>query len=483
MNKFFLLAGSILFLILIYSVVLSGYHYQLDNDEVFHVNVLYQLYHGARPYTSFFTIYTPIFHWLLLPFFFVFGPTFTTFHVLRALMIVIFALRVILTAVLVRRIFEPLTAYIFVVLMLLDPFAVFSAMQIRPDNVMLCMVVAGFLLLQYALQSKNTKYLFGSGVFFGLAVITIIKSVPLVMVTSGMLAIWQVAKKQTKQLMIFLWGILLPVAAFLLFYAALGELRVMIRGVLFDPLILFQSLLYKTSFRFFYQPGNIFIYGSPGKTLSWYYTISLPYMALLGIGWSFWDMWKKKRVHILPAIIAVGLLTGGFILYKSPVVFIQYFLSVNWIMALFGAVALVFVYRQIAKRNIGKVLAGAGMFLFLVMTISSTRANIARATINQTSLEESFTRLWNIIPQNEPTFPNMLFRPAVYPLLIGSFYGDVPPSILARFGDIAQILETRKVQYLILSDYYMSFFPPHVQEYVKNNYTKTSTPEVYRRRE
>ena len=481
MNKIFLIAGSILFLILIYSVVLSGYHYQLDNDEVFHVNVLYQIAHGARPYTSFFTIYTPIFHWLLLPVFSLFGPTFTTFHVLRALMIVLFFTRVILTAVLVRHIFGPLTAYIALVLMLLDPFTVFSAMQIRPDNVMLLMVVAGFFLLEYALRSKHRKYYFASGVFFGMAVITIIKSVPLVAVTSAIFGIWQVAKKQKTQLMIFLWGILLPVAAFLLIYAALGELSAMIRAVLFDPLILFQSLLYKTSFRFFYQPDNILIFGAPGKTLSWYYAISLPYMALFGVGCCLWDMWKKKRIQILPVILAAGLLAGGIILYKSPVVFIQYFLSINWIMAIFSAVPFVFVYRRIAKRNIGKLIAGAGIFLFIIMIISSTRANIARSAINQTSLEESFTRIWNIIPENVATFPNMLFRPAVYPLLIGSFYGDVPPGILARFGDIAQILETRKVAYLIASDYYISFLPPHVQEYVKNNYTKTSTPEVYRR--
>lgn len=481
MNKFFLIAGSILFLILIYSVVLSGYNYQLDNDEVFHVNVLYQIASGARPYTSFFTIYTPIFHWLLLPVFFLFGPTLTTFHVLRALMIVIFALRVVLTAFLVRRIWQPLTAYLFVILILLDPFTVFSAMQIRPDNVMLCMIVAGFLLLQYALQSKNTKHLFASGVFFGIAVITIIKSVPLVLVTGGIFGIRAIVKKERKQLMIFSGGILLPVAIFLLIYAALGELYAMTRGVLFDPLILFQSLLYKTSLRFFYQPDNIFIYGTPGKTLSWYYAIWLPYMAFLGVVCCLWDMWKKKRVVMLPMILAIGLLAQGIILYKSPVVFMQYFLSINWIMALFSAVALVTLYRRIAKRNIGNVLAGAGMFLFIIMIISSTRANMTRASINQTSLEESFTRLWRIIPEGEATFPNMLFRPAVYPLLIGSFYGDVPPSILARFGDIAQILETRKVAYIILSDYYLSFLPPHVQEYIKNNYTKTSTPEVYRR--
>lgn len=483
MNKFFLIAGSILFLTLMYSVILSGFNYQLDNDEVFHVNVLYQMAHGARPYTSFFTIYTPVFHWLLLPVFLLFGSTFTTFHVLRALMICFFMVRVMLTAILVRRIFEPFIAYLFVVLLLFDPFTVFSAMQIRPDNVMLLMVVAGFLLLQNALQTKRTKYYFGSGVFFGIAVITIIKSVPLVMVACAIFCVYAMVKRQVSQFFIFMWGLLLPIIAFVLIYAIRDEMYPMIGGVLFDPLILFQSLLYKTNFRFFYQPDNIFIYGTSGKTLSWYYAMSLPYMALVGIVFFLFDTWSKKRLRIVAIILATGLLVQAVILYKSPVVFIQYFLSINWIMAIFSAVALVAMYRRLAKRNIGKLIAGAGIFLFIIMIISSTRANINRAAINQTSLEESFTRIWNIIPPNAATFPNMLFRPAVYPLLIGSFYGDVPPTILARFGDIAHILETRKVQYLILSDYYIFVLPPHVQEYIKNNYTITNIPEVYRRRE
>lgn len=489
MNKILLVISSIFFLALVYSVIVSGYHYQLDNDEVFHGNVLYQIANGARPYTSFFTIYTPVFHWLFVPVFFLTGATFTTFHLLRVLMIMLFILRVTLTALLVKRIFEPLTAYIFVILMLLDPFAVFSGMQIRPDNVMLSMVVAGFLLLSWALPLQHAKYYFVSGVFFGMAVITIIKSIPLVLVTSTLYGIWVIAKKDLpagkvgrKQLGIFLWGIFLPIAAFLLTYAAFGELSAMIQGVFFDPIVLFRSLLYKTDYRFFFRPDNIFIYGLPGKPLSWYYAIWLPYVAFLGVGCLLWDMWKKRHVPVIPTILAAGLLLQEIILYKSPVVFIQYFLSVNWILALFAGFALVFVYRHITKKNIRKLLVGAGVILFVIMTVSSTRANLARARINQASLEESFTQLWQIIPQNEAIFPNLLFRPAVYPLLTGSFYGDVAPSILARFPDIARVLETRKVEYLILSDYYISFFPPHVQEYVRNNYGETSTAGIYQRR-
>lgn len=474
MNKFFLILGVILFLALVYSVILSGFNYQLDNDELFHVNVLYQMAHGARPYTSFFTIYTPVFHWFLLPVFFLFGATFTTFHILRLLMIALLLLRIMLTAVLVRRIFTPLTAYITLALMLLDPFTVFSAMQIRPDNVMLLVIVAGFLLL-------TQRHYFMSGLSFGLGVITIIKSVPLVALTSGLFGIWAIAHKQKKLLLLFLWGIFIPIAAFLLVYASFGELPQMIRGVLFDPLALFPSLLFKTDYRFFYRPDNMFIYGTPGKPLSWYYAIALPWVAFVGIGCLFWDMWKKGGIHIIQTILAAALVTGEIILYKSPVVFIQYFLSVNWMMAIFGAVALASVYRRVAKHRIGKAFWGAVMVLLVVMIISSIKGNFARAMINQNSLEESFAKIWSVIPEDQATFPNILFRPAVYPLLDGSFYGDVPPSILARFGDIAQILESHKVRYIIASDYYMSFLPPHVQQYIKDNYTKTSTPEVYRR--
>lgn len=463
------------------SVTWSGYFYQFDNDEVFHVNLLYQIARGAHPFTSFFTIYTPVFHWILLPVYYVFGPTFSTFYALRVLMIILFFSRIALSVRLLFGVFGKEVAWVFVLLILLDPLTVFSGMQIRPDNLMFTTVLIGYVLLERALRTKKNTHFFWSGMLFGLAVIVLIKSLPIIAVTAGVLGLTAIDKNKRLRIAHFFGGLLLPIFVFVLFFVLIGELEPMIQGVFVDPLILFRSLLFPNNFRLYYRADNVFLFGVMGKPSAWYYTIGLPFVGIFGTMVYLFKSFMRKRFATMPIILLGVLIMQAIVIYKSPSVFVQYFLTFNWLLAVFAAVAIVWLYRVLEKFRmaIGAVLCG--VVIFAVIIRGAVLGNIARSGIGNQLLEKRYREIWQIIPPEEPTFHNFLFRPSVYPLLIGSFYGDIPEQILARFPTIIHVIESHKLKYLLLSDYYISFLPSYVKKYISDHYTLTGTTELYRR--
>jgi len=128
------------------SVFYSGYWYTYYGDELVHANTVYLLSRGYRPFTDFFTIYSPLFHYFLLPFFTFFGCTLETIQLSKFVMIFLFALRLLIGYLFVSKVFSKLTGFLFVLILLLDPFTVFSGMQIRPDNLLMLVFFTGFLL-------------------------------------------------------------------------------------------------------------------------------------------------------------------------------------------------------------------------------------------------------------------------------------------------------------------------------------------------
>ena len=147
LNRFYSLIFIAATFLLLLSVLKSGLLYQYDNDELSHTQYAYLLRNGLSPYTSFIMTFTPLFHWFILPIFNILGFNFSAIFVARIIMIVLFLARITLSHLIVRLIFGKLIAYIFVPLQLLDPFTVFSAMQIRQDNLMITVFLLGLLLL------------------------------------------------------------------------------------------------------------------------------------------------------------------------------------------------------------------------------------------------------------------------------------------------------------------------------------------------
>ena len=143
-----------------WSVVLSGYRFQFNSDELFNANVTYLLLKGLRPYVDFYLIYAPILHWLLAPVFLLFGFTFKAVSMARIVMIVFFLIRLFLMFLLVTKVFGKRTGLLFILFYLLNPFVVFAEMQIRPENMMLVFFTLALLIFTYAFEHKSPLLFF-----------------------------------------------------------------------------------------------------------------------------------------------------------------------------------------------------------------------------------------------------------------------------------------------------------------------------------
>lgn len=447
---------TLIFLPLLYSVFLSGFNYRLDVDELYHSQVSYLFSKGYLPYKDIFSIFTPVFSLIIMPIFKIIGPSLDAVILSRLFMISLFSLRIILSFYLVRIIFGKSTSLIFLPLFLIEPLTTFSSMQIRPDNLALTLLPLGLILL-----IKKRPFLSGIALFFTLSAST--KLLPAV----GVIFFVAIIKRYYR---LFI-GFLVSAVVFLIPFVATNTLFELIKNTVIYPKIVTDALLYPTPFGFLLLPDNAFIFGLPGRPLTWMFLWSLPFLAGAGV---FASLKTKANYFPFKVILAASLVLQYSALFFIKSVFSQYYLPANWLFLIFSSVALSEIFQK--RLN---------LFLILIipLVVIAIQANIERSKNNFYQNTNELTKRFNQIPINSYVFPNLLFHPPVYPVVAYDFIGDIPKIILDSFPPIEKALEDKKVPYLLLSDYYLSHLNPTTVTYIKNNYKRVEgDPELWLRK-
>ena len=288
--------------LLLWSVILSGFHFIFNPDEIFNANTVYLMLKGMKPYVDFYTVYSPIFHWFITPVFLLFGFSFKAIGGARVLMIGLFIVRLFLMFLLVKRVFGKKVALIFIPLFLLDPFMVFAGMQIRPENLMMVFFTLFLLVFSYVLSSVipndsegssdppaggERKYaspggwFFLSGVLCGVTLLTNIKVIPSLVAFAIVFVYFVIQKRLFSKLLLFVNGFCLAFLAFFVYFLLKGYLPEMLLHVFIDPFKLNSSIPYPTWLGYFYF-SNPTIYGIDGKPLNWMYAWVLPVLGFAG---------------------------------------------------------------------------------------------------------------------------------------------------------------------------------------------------------
>ncbi len=483
-----ILFGVILILsaVLLYSVIKSGYGYQFDIDELHHANLVYLYLHGYQPYKNIYnSFYTPIFEWTIMPAFIMFGSaTFSAIAFARYIMIILFIVRLFAAYILVRQIFTKRAALFFLPIFLFDPFLVFSAMQIRPDNLMMTIYTVALAVLAFGLKRKNTALLTTSSFLFGLSVLTFMKILPGVAVVGLVILIYLIAKRMTKFLLPMAIAGLLPFILFALYGVAIGALHEMILQIIIEAKSAYYVFQYPIPFGNFNEPNNIFVYGAMGTPSTWTYVWLLPMIGCAGFYACVRDIFDKGKnspESIIKTILCLSVIVQIFVIFSVPSVFIQHYLLINWLFALFGAVALDDALTLLARyRIIQTLLIIILMYFFVTLARDSYTYNLVRAGITAPENLKPYETTWSVIPPDEAVFPNYLFRPPTYPIPFGYFIGNVPASVLARLPSITGMLETKKLKHLVLDDFTMKALAPDVREYITAHYTKLpDSPNIW----
>lgn len=462
---------------LIISIFHSGYSYVFDADELYHAQLIYLYAHGVRPYLDIYnSMYAPLFGWFFLPLFILHGFSFATIYIARYVMIIVFAIRVILSFFLVKKVFGRRVALLFTPMFLLDPFVIFSSMQIRPDNLMMTVFTAGMLVWAFAITHPTLKHWFLAGLLFAVALLVLPKILPsLAVVALLSLLYWIVKRKHWKFMGAGLAGFFVPVGFFCLYTAVNGSFAEMIRQTIIESRAAYSYFSVFIPLGNFYIPNNVYVYGAIGKPLTWYYAWLLPLIACAGMYAVASDALRRRMFDATTAIklsLAGSLILQWTSLYFLSVVFMQHYIPISWLYALFGAVVIDSILTLLPSRVLLLSAQSLLCLACLMLIHTSYNANMTRSTIDSTDIIAQVNKRWAQIPEGSYSFPNLLFRPSIHPITYEYFFGNVPPVILDRLPSVTERMEKYHVNKLLVDDYLMGKLPIDIQSYIMQNYQR-----------
>lgn len=464
---------SVIVVFLLASVVHSGYLYQFDPDELVHINVVFLLRHGLAPYRDFAITYLPLFHWFLAPISYLTGFTFHFLEAARIAMIALFIIRLILMFVIARKLFGSLVAYLFVPLYLFDPFTVYSGMQIRPDNLMMTSYIAGiFFILRWYLH-KKTSALPWAGLLLGISAVTLLKNLPATffIILFVLIELWKA--RNYRSIARFMLAMIVPAAFFVLWAWYKGIFPSMVQQIVFDAKQVNDTLRYPENILNYYWPPNFVLYGFPGRPITWVYALCLPLVAFAGMFTALLNVKSFGAKRGLIGWFTAACLVQWVSLLFVRSVFIQYFLSVSWFLAVFAAYAITRIYEIIGVQRIYRHIGSIAVLLFLIGGLMvSWKANNTRALSSYAAQKAYIETQWRIIPETATVFPGALFRLNIYPLGYGTNFVDLSPRLAQRYGSPSVYLRRYRISYVIIDPYNFSFLDWQTQEYIREHYQK-----------
>jgi len=473
-------------ILLAFTVIRSGYFFEFDIDELYHANSVYLLSSGYKPFTDFFLPYSPLFYSFLSPLFHASGFTLDTIQAARVVMIILFVLRIVGASLLIRMLFGKLAALLFLPLFLLDPFTAYVSMQIRPDNFLMTIYVIGLVALTHGLIAQKKYTILLAGIVLGISLIASIKIIPSLGALFLVLFFYRLRYKFIGLFELCI-GVGLPIILFSLYYLFNGAFMPMITNLIFDARAINESLKYPVPMGNFYWPSPSTIFGLSFKPILFQYIWALPLLAFAGayntLIASDFTSHTLSRKNMFSNVLTVSLGVQWISLFFIRSVFIQYYIPLTWLFALFGAVALATFLHKVKSYKalyIGTLLLFSGMYC--IYLVSSIQANFERAKVTGKETKESIRSTWKYIPENQSVYPGVLFRPLAYPIPYGFTFYDLPSDLITRYGPIQNYLEKERVPYLNIDGKPWAQPNDEVKQYISSHYTQDETYPLFWKR-
>lgn len=471
---------------LIFSSIKAGYYYMFDVDEFHHSQIVYLLASGQKAFSDFLMLpNSPILHWILVPFYRLTGFTFDALYAGRTVMIIFFLSRIFLVFTAMYQLSNFRGAVITISLLLLDTVTLFSAMQIRPDNVMIVLFLIGLNCL--LLGGKHKAFLFTSGIFFALSALTLIKIGPSVVLVGLAVSFWYIRRRQLHDFLYFCSGGCAAVLIFLGYFTLDGRVNEVINQLIIYPPKIYTSFQYPTPLGFFYTSGNIHLFGVYGKPPSWEFLWLLLLLMGGGIAITLQSVIKDQKITFRHAILLsciASFFSQFYFLLKVPSAFVQYYMPVHFFGHLLAGYAIALVLNSIRSQRLSIITSGLLVIMAGYFGYSMYQGNIGRSTILATDQRTHYERIWAVVPADEAIHPRVLFRPLATNVVWEHFLGDYSPFFLTLIPNLSTFFQTHEVNYIYKDPYLLSFYPPSFQNFIATHYSPIAeNPTILKRQE
>lgn len=395
-----------------------------DVDEFTHFHWASNMAKGEKPYIDFFTFFTPGFHWLLMPLFWIFPGSPDVFLAGRMLMYGIFLLNLILLGVVFGQLRGWKWSLLPVVLLTYLPMPYDKLLEVRPDNLSLAFGMLGviFQIRGHLGYRGKIHPWFWSGLFYALTLLVLVKMAPFVAVGFAVMALdpqtfrmireigsGKVIGSLIKTPLMAVAGGLVLFVPFVLWLLTLGDFSVVwysLTKLAFES-NRFSKFMVMEPHLFFFPNGSF--YGAP--------YINRPLLINHAI-WSFGIIVGIVRL-LTPFITADGdkrkvlpelLLSGIFVLLSLiyvafyPLKHSQYLIPIALFVAFYAADGISY-YFQWLKGKLGELPVWISLILIgFFLWISTPEFNdIKRYWINAPQ-QEQLLQLSAIIPQDAKVF-------------------------------------------------------------------------------
>lgn len=498
-----------------------------DIDEFAHLHWAYNFYQGERPYTDFLYFFPPVFLYFLSPLFIIFGKSLAVLTGGRVLAYIIFLLLNLVILLLVKKIRNLHTAVLTLLIFNFLPIPGEKIVQIRPDTLATLLVMTGIYLsvlsfdkygpdiktvfskgpaarqpqkhpqgnpvfgaprlaspMRYTVsevlyRGSSKRYLFSSGLLFGLAIITVPKTVFFLPGLFLVLWVWGLKEKALP----ILAGLAIPAVFTMLFFLISGDFG---RAIFLNTKFINQANVILGAK--FPMPPNLFFYPN-----EFYYTQGgvNSILILTLIIYVFASIWaivrlvsfldkKEKKEELIELLLSISLLANLLAYIRFyPLKHVQYFIAFAPMISFYFADLLIAIINS--KRKMKYFDFGFRIlfivFLFFVFINGLNMYQKKGQWTNEKTFKD-LLKVQKIIPQGSFVFDlygaSLFYKDPHYVCCLS--YGEFEEAFIFPFLSLPESLKKTETKYVFpYFEARLTRLPPFEERFVRDNYVIVET--------
>jgi len=442
-GKKLLLLGLLLYL-LFWRYQVSAIRF-LDADEFSYMHWTAQVARGQIMYRDFFSYFTPLFMWVFAPIFWMYGVSAQVFAAGRVFSFVIFLVMLGGLGVLWGMTRGWKWALLPAVILAFLPMPYDKFLEIRPDNLAVLLAILGVIGEIRGLQTKKNIWWAVSGLFYALSLMTLAKTVPIVVAGVGIAILSAFYSKSFRSFTLLMAGLVGPWILFFGVAAISGQLSVTWYSLTKLAVEIYANIKnYPMEPNLFFYPNASF-YGGTGHAITTALIVNHA-VWILGILVGVYRLvspFRRAGREWLSELLVSGTFIASILVFSKffPLKHSQYLIPIAIFIAYYAADGLALFFDWLEKAggtaSLLIILLGFGYILVVV----TQEIHTPKLAVTSTTQLTELTKLISTVPQGSRVVDlegRMVFWTEGYPvccLAFDTFLSSVsrPPAPLAQY--------------------------------------------------